>query len=766
MKKTLLFTVVLLALASVSFAHNATVSGKVLSSYNSQPMSEAGVSLKGTAFKTTTDGIGEFSFKEIPARDYVVVIEKKGYYNLEKTIDLQGDQVLTLTLSVYPELISLPEVSTITTVKSTQAASSEVLSGVDLAIRPRNNAQEMLMLVPGLFLAQHAGGGKAEQIFVRGFDCDHGTDIATFVDGMPVNMPSHGHGQGYADLHFLIPETVNKMEINKGPYNVQYGDFATAAAVQFKTYDSLPRSQATVEIGSTPTNRAFSSSRILLMGNIPTGTSKISSYVAGEYNYTLGYFEHDQKFGRYNLFAKVKGYISNSTSISFEAAGYGASWDASGQVPERAVASGQIDRFGSEDPTEGGTTQRQNFVLALRNFHDNRQLDITAYYSRYRFKLNSDFTFYAVDSVNGDEIEQDDERNVIGVNAVYGIYEQIGGIKGKTTFGLGFRSDDIQNALWHVPQRSRLNAEQQAHVFENSMNVWVKQDFEFTKWLHADIGLRYDYFTFDVDDLLPTDASHQNYSGYTFQSLPGYKVNLVFSPVRNFQIYLNNGLGYHSNDARVVVQDRNNHFLPMVLGEELGAQLNVANRAVFNVAFWMMDSKDELVYNGDVGTTEDNGPSRRMGIDFSTRVQILKWLYFDADINPARPFYTDNFLGRRLSADYHIPLAPTFTSAGGFTVRHKSGFTGRVGYRAIANHAANPDNTLVAKGYFLMDLALGYEHKHYAINLTVVNMLNAKWNEAQFETVSRLKGEEAPVDDLNFTPGTPVALKLGFSAFF
>ncbi len=728
-------------------------------------MWSASISLEGTEYETITNEKGEFRFPEIPARNYILLVEQKGYYKFEKDIDLKGDQTLTLTLYVYPELISLPDVSTFTQ-KSRQAASSEVISGIDLELRPRNTAQDMLRLVPGLFIAQHAGGGKAEQIFVRGFDCDHGTDIATFVDGIPVNMPSHGHGQGYADLHFLIPETVNKMEVYKGPYNVRYGDFATGAAVQFKTYDSLVHNQVTLEAGSVPGNRIFSSSRIMTMLNIPTGSSKIASYIAGEYSYTPGYFENNQQFLRYNLFGKLKAYLSNSTSLTFSASGYGGSWNASGQIPERAVKEGLIDRFGSIDKSEGGTTQRQNFNLQLHNFHNNHQLDLNLFYTQYRFKLFSDFTYFAKDSLNGDEIEQDDKRSVIGFNAGYGTYYSIVGIQTKTTVGFGYRADFIENQLWHTASRVRLNARGHANVYENSMNLFVKQDFEFSKWFHADVALRNDYFVFDVDDLLPADSVHNNYTGFNYQFLPAYKLNFVFSPAKNIQLFVNNGIGYHSNDARTVVQDKNSHILPMAFATEVGAEINIANRAVISTALWMLDLTNELVYNGDEGTTENNGSSRRMGIDLSARIQLLQWLYFDGDLNVAHSAYTDKFLGKPLSADYHIPLSPVVTSTGGITVRHKSGFEGSLRYRYMATRPANESNTVVAQGYGIVDMMIGYIKKHIEVKLTVENLLNSKWNEAQFDTTSKLKNEEAPVDELHYTPGTPLALKLGFSYFF
>ncbi|MES2619313.1 MAG: TonB-dependent receptor [Bacteroidota bacterium] len=765
MLKKLLAIIFLFSLIKTVSGHVASVEGKILSSYNNQSISGATVSLKGTDYVTTTDASGKFSFTEIPARNYTIVAEKKGSYTFEKEIDLKTEQTLQLSLFLYPELISLPDV-TATTQRNTQAASSEIISGVDLELRPRNTAQDMLRLVPGLFIAQHAGGGKAEQIFVRGFDCDHGTDVATFVDGIPVNMPSHGHGQGYADLHFLIPETVKKMEVYKGTYNAQYGNFATGAAIQFRTFDTLERNQATVEFGSVPTNRAFSSSRVLLMANIPTGTSKISSYVAGEYAYTPGYFENNQQFHRYNLFGKVKAYVSNSTSLTFSASGFGGSWNASGQIPERAVDDGFIKRFGGIDNTEGGTTQRQNLNLQLQNFHNNRQLDMNIFFTQYRFKLFSNFTFFAEDSLNGDGIEQNDKRSVLGFNTSYGTYYMLGKVKTKTTIGLGFRTDFIENSLWNAAARKRLDATAQAKIHENAMNIWVKQDFEFAKWFHADIALRNDYFIFDVEDQLPTDSTRQNYSAYNYQLLPNYKLNLIFSPTQNLQLFVNSGMGYHSNDARSVVQNKNNHLLPPAFSNEVGAQINIADRAVISAAFWTLELKNELIYVGDDGNTEDKGSSRRYGIDFSTRVQLLKWLYFDGDVNIARSVFTDKLFGKKQTIDFYVPLSPFITSTGGLSVRHKSGFKGSVRYRVMANRPANELNSVVAKGYGLMDVIIGYERKKMEVKLTVENLLNSQWNEAQFATESRLRNEEAPIEELHFTPGTPLAIKVGFSYFF
>jgi hypothetical protein len=760
--------VMLLLLCTVPmliFGHDASIHGRVVSSYSKIPLSNVSIELKGTDFKTTTDSAGTYSFINIPARNYTVLFKTESYFTAERDIDLKGDETFKLDIYLSPELIELSAVVASTS-KATSAASSSIVSAIDMELRPRNNAQDMLRIVPGLFIAEHQGGGKAEQIFLRGFDCDHGTDIATFVDGVPVNMPSHGHGQGYADLHFLIPEVVKTMDINKGPYQAQYGDFGTAGEIAFNTYDSLPQSQIRLEAASTPTQRAFSASRILAMITVPTGQSWLSSYVAAEYSYTPGYFDRDSKYSRFNIFGKVKARIGKSSDLTLSVASFAGSWNGTGQIPERAVKEGLITRFGSLDPSEGGTTNRTNVNLQFKTVHENSQFNANLYYCSYRFKLFTDFTFLLNDSVHGDGIVQNDSRSVIGFNTAYSKYYGLGNIRTKSTFGAGFRSDLINNSLWHQQNRMYLNNVEMANVHENSANIYFKQDFNFTKWFRADIAIRGDYFVFNVDDLHGPDTSHTNISGFNYQVLPSYKLNMVFTPVSFLQIFVNNGIGYHSNDARVVVQNPTNHILPTAFAAEVGATARIGNRAIISTAFWFMDLTDELTYNGDVGGTQDNGPSRRMGIDLSGRVQLTRWLTADVDVNYAHNTLTDHFLGKTLATNYYVPLAPTLTSQGGLTARHKSGFKARVGYRTIASRPANTDNSVTAHGYYIMDAAIAFEKKRYSISLTVENLLNTTWNEAQFDTQSRLKGEDKPIDELHFTAGTPISLRLGVSYFF
>ena len=749
----------------VALAHEASIRGKVQNGYTKVTLSNISVVLKGTDFKTTTDSTGSYEFLNIPARNYILVFSREGYFKTEREIDLKGDEQLKLDVSLSPEMIDLPSVVA-STARGTSAASSAIVSTIDLELRPRNSAQDMLRIVPGLFIAEHQGGGKAEQIFLRGFDCDHGTDVAAFVDGVPVNMPSHGHGQGYADLHFLIPEVVKTMDINKGPYQAQYGDFATAGAIAFNSYDTLPTNLVRLEVGTTPTQRAFSSSRVLAMVNVPTGQSWLSSYAAAEFSYTPGYFDRDSKYARFNIFGKIKANLGKTSDLTLSVASFAGSWNGTGQIPERAVAAGLITRFGSLDPSEGGTTQRTNINLQFRHVHENSLLTANLYYINYRFKLFTDFTFFLHDSIHGDGIVQTDSRSVIGFNTAYSKYYDLGRIRTKSTLGAGFRTDIIDNSLWHQEARTYLDNVAMANVHENSANIYFKQEFNFTKWFRADIAVRGDYFVFNVDDLHPIDSTHKSISGYNYQFLPSYKLNLTFTPTKYLQVFVNNGIGYHSNDARAVVQDQNNHILPIAFGAELGATVRIGSRAIITTALWMMDLTDELTYNGDEGGTSDNGPSRRMGIDLSGRVQLTRWLTADVDVNYAHNYLLSKFLGGKLSSNAAVPLAPIFTSSGGLTARHKSGFKARIGYRAMANRPAVEDNSVVAKGYYVMDALVAFEKRKYQLSLTVENLLNTKWNEAQFDTQSRLRNEERAVDELHFTAGTPISIKFGVSYFF
>ena len=739
-------------------AQTATIKGVVTDKETGKPLEGVVISLVETNNHSHTDIKGNFIFLSIMNGKYDIDFNKIGFERQRISMTVAEGETGQVDVALVFHGISLPSVE-VATDKPVTAASSKFLSQIDFENRPKNSAQDMLRLVPGLFIAQHAGGGKAEQIFIRGFDCDHGTDVATFVDGMPVNMPSHGHGQGYEDLHFLIPEVVEGMEIFKGPYSPLYGDFATGAAVQFNTVDSLDNNLIQLETGYVPRVNAMSAQRGLALLKLPDLGSNITSYFAADVIGNRGYFKTSQDFNRVSLFSKTTIAVTDHSHIHFSVGGFGSSWNASGQIPERVVASGRISRFGSLDNSEGGTTQRNNLNFIYNTQLQASEFETQVYTFDYRFKLFSDFTFFLNDPVHGDEIEQDDNRSVRGLNARYTMMHKLGTMDDKFTLGASYRADDIENQLWHAEKRIRLESRAHALIHERSNAIYANEVVRFSDRFRAEVGGRFDYFIFDVEDLLPTDSVHTNYSGFNYQMLFSPKFNLIYSPSDKLQFFFNAGSGFHSNDARVVVQS-SVHQLPRAIGAEVGTLLHVSNHVVVSAALWWMDLTNELVYVGDDGTTEDHGASRRTGVDISARLQVLSWLFADADLNIAKNRFINKIYGNELANDFYLPLAPVVTSAGGFTAKFKGGVESGLRYRFMAERPANESNTVIAHGYNVVDFTANYKTKHYKVGFVIENLLDTSWNEAQFDTESRLPFETQSVDELHFTPGTPFNAKI------
>lgn len=366
----------------------------------------------------------------------------------EETTKIEEEE----TLSKPPTAEEVVELDKILVIgeRAYSTASSRSIRLFDLNIRPVNTAQDMLQLAPGLVIAQHAGGGKAEQIFLRGFDADHGTDVAISIDGLPVNMVSHGHGQGYADIHFAIPELVDSIDVFKGPYFARYGNFSTAGAVQFQTKERIDRNLLKIEGGQ------FDTQKLTGLFQLPHSNKQQNTYFAGQFYNTDGPVESEQDFQRFNLFGKFNLHLNEMSKLALTASSFSSAWDASGQIPHRAVDTGLISRFGNIDDLEGGQTGRQDLNLQYTSTNEEKtKMVIQPYFSRYNFKLFSNFTFFLENPELGDMIEQTDDRTIVGLNTEYSFTNNISNMQFNTTFGGGFRSDDISVSLWHSPNRRR-----------------------------------------------------------------------------------------------------------------------------------------------------------------------------------------------------------------------------------------------------------------------------------------------------------------------
>ncbi len=632
--------------------------------------------------------------------------------------------------------------------------SSKTLSKVDLSKIPVNSAQDLLRKVPGLFIAQHAGGGKAEQIFLRGFDNDHGTDIAITADGIPVNMVSHAHGQGYADLHFIIPETVKDIDFGKGAYYADKGDLNTSGYVNFTTLDHLDHNLFKVEGGS------FDSWRTVAMLNLLNNHEQNKyAYAAGEFNYSNGPFDIKQNFSRVNLFAKYNQWIDEKHYINLQGSIFSSGWNASGQIPERAVRQGLISRWGSIDSTEGGNTSRMNLAMQYRALiSDQESWESNVYFSRYKFQLFSDFTFFLKDPIHGDEIEQVDNRYLYGIENKYNRQFHFDHSQLSWTSGFGLRVDDIKDLqLNHVYQRDEL-LDRLSHIsgVEMNLHAYCNLDWRIGKWT-INPALRVDHLIFNLHDKLKSDPAGQEASATRISP----KLNFGYTFNHSAQIYLKTGMGFHSNDIRVVMEQQGKDIMPISFGADLGLIWKPTDNLFIQPALWGLYLQQEFVYVGDEAVVEPSGKTKRLGADLSLRYQATPWLYFDGDINYAYARAIDQPKGEN-----YIPLVPSLTSTGGVSVKLPLGISANLRYRYMNTKPAKEDNSVRAKGYLVNDLLLNYGVGKWNFLLQAQNLFDTKWNEAQFETETRLRNEQQPVSELHFTPGTPFMVKAGLSYKF
>jgi len=684
---------------------------------------------------------------------------KKIYFLIYCSVQLNGFAQLNLKKfkpdSILSKSINLQEV--VVSDSKNNLHSMEVISRIDKELRPVNSAQDLLRLVPGLFISQHAGGGKAEQIFLRGFDCDHGTDFSVNIDGMPVNMVSHAHGQGYADFHFVIPETIDKLKVFKGVSATQYGDFATSGAGEFSTKNNIGKSLVKLDAGQFDTYRAVAMIDLLQGRHLFTKNNE-NFYVAGEYFYSNSFLENKQNFTRYNIFSKYSAQLNNNNHLVSSVSTYNTAWDASGQIPSRAVNDGAIKRMGSIDPTEGGRTSRTNANAVLTTSLKNGGIiKNQAYYSYYDFNLFSNFTFFLHDSVNGDQINQTEKgRNIYGYKFTYEKNSILAGKKLVSLIGVGTRIDDGEISLKHSAARVVLDTFSIGYLNQQNANAYVDETIFITDKFSINTGLRLDYFQF-------------NFRDYKYDSLSGLKrvpklspkLNLYYNVSSSMQLYARGGYGFHSNDARSVVLKTSTNNLPSALGYETGCTFKPGKNIVVNCVLWGLDMQNELVYVGDEAIVEITGATRRLGSDFSIRYGLTENIFADADLNFSHGRYINLPEGENF-----IPLAPSVTSTGGLSYKKAKGLNCSVRYRYLNSRPANEDNTVVAHGYFLLDAVINYSTEKFQIGLSAENILNTQWNQAQFNTQSRLKNESTPVSELHYTPGTPFFLKTSLSFFF
>jgi len=689
-----------------------------------------------------------------------------------------------------PRLLQLDEVL-VEADRPLTAASSQVIRTRDFALRPHSTTQEILNNVPGLVVVQHAGGGKAVQYFLRGFDIDHGTDFAMFTDGIPVNMVSHAHGQGYADINYLIPETVDTLQLFKGPYFVELGDFDTAGALQITTKEEFRENFFLAEGGS------FDTQRYVMGGSVPLTWAK--TLLAAEAYFTNGPFDNPEHYARYNVFGKLTFDPTPEQTLSVLGSVYAGDWDGSGQIPLRIVGSGpgEIGRFASLDPSEGGSSDRQN-LSAIWTYTPapGEEWSAQVWGSRYHLRLFSNFTFFRdtglrfyeetpgsgryVDRcaglgndcpdappagvplsqfIPGDGIQQDDTRLLFGGFVKWSkFYEAIsapglGVLPMQTEFGLATRRDHIDVALQRQVRRNPFYVLNKVGIEEQSVSGWWGQQIFLTEWARLAGGVRGDVFFFDVRNRLPNQAADPNFEavlikGNEVAGLASPKANLVLGPWADTELYGNFGYGFHSNDARSVVLSGTDG-LAQALGTELGTRTRQLERLDLAASLWLLDLDSELVFSGDGGNVDADvdeitgnfipGPaSRRWGLDFEARYQITDWLFVDYDLGWADPRFREDVCDDDdpPNCGRDIPLAPTLIQNGGltadFTHGPLAGFAAALRFRNLGSRPATESGSFTAQGYTLLDMLLRYRWRNVEASLAFLNIADTDWRQSQF----------------------------------
>ena len=610
--------------------------------------------------------------------------------------------------------------------------------------RPLLRPGEVLEAVPGMAVTQHSGDGKANQYFLRGYNLDHGTDFATWVAGMPVNMPTHAHGQGYTDLNFLIPELISRVRFNKGPYFAEDGDFASVGSARIQYVDRLPANLALATGGS------YGYGRVLAAGSPEVGAGNL--LYAFEYQHGNGPWERPNSFNKYNgVLRYAQGTPANGFNVT--AMAYGAHWNATDQIPQRAVDSGLVGFFGTLDPTDGGNSSRYSLSGEWRQSEGNVTRAASAYAIRSRLNLYSNFTYFLDNPVNGDQFLQAESRTVLGGEASQTWFTHWGERHVWNTLGLQLRGDRVSPLeLASTEARQRLSTTRRDRVEIASASPYFSNTVAWTSWLRTIAGLRADFFRFDVASDDPAN------SGNNSDSIVSPKLSAIFGPWRDTEYFLNWGQGFHSNDARgttITVDPKTGEPVqrvdPLVrtTGYEVGVRSRLLPGLTTSLALWRLNQDSELLFVGDAGTTEPSRPSQRTGVEWVLQYVPRPWLAFDLTAAFTRARFTDD----DPAGDY-IPGAPDAVVSAGLTVDNIDGWFGSLRWRYFGARALVEDNSVRSASTSLLNGRIGYAiTPKVRAWLDVFNIFNSRDHDIDYYYVSRLPGEPPEgVADVHFHP--------------
>jgi TonB dependent receptor/Carboxypeptidase regulatory-like domain/TonB-dependent Receptor Plug Domain len=744
-------------------------------------------SAKGAAKITTqSDSNGSFIISGLPAGNYRLVISSPGFESKEIPVTIGPSE------APAPLRISLAVGAVSTTInvqgredsllRIADSATQGTVGATEIQDRPILRSGEILETIPGVIITQHAGGGKANQYFLRGFNLDHGTDFAIFIDGMPLNLPSHAHGEGYADMNTVIPEFVERVDYRKGPYYADVGNYGSAGSANVEFFKTLPENFFIVEGGMFGYGRAvFGISQKLGSGNLLYG---------GEVYHDDGPWKHPDDYYKFNgILTYSQGGEANGFSIT--ARGYHGRWDSSDQIAANAVP--LVGFFGTLNATDGGNSQRYRLQAEWHHQGANSETKITVYGFYYDLDLFSDFTYFLTDPVRGDQFEQKDNRWVAGLNARHTIFSQWFGRKVVNTFGVQVRNDWIHNGLFQTENRARVDktdsetgttlpATTEADRFtDTQVGFYVENKIQWAEKFHAVAALRGDLQYFDVTSLVEPANS-----GTASKFLPSPKLNLIFGPWANTEFYVQGGFGFHSNDGRGATQtvepvSGENPFpntpvarIPALIPTK-GAEIGVRTLAIPHLqsafSLWYLYSASELQQSGDTGdTVASKQPSNRYGIEWANYYTPRDHLAFDFDLADSRAFFTTidgddaapGSPGGKL-----VPEAVEWAISSGITLHDLKGFSTSLRLRYFGPRDLTSDGIFRSSATALLNAEIGYQiNKKWRVRAEFLNLLNRRDHDIDYAYTSQITPTAMPAFTDVFHPVEPFQVRFGLQFRF
>ncbi|MFC5453371.1 TonB-dependent receptor [Prosthecobacter fluviatilis] len=635
------------------------------------------------------------------------------------------------------------------------SASKGQTSAKELMARPFSRRGELLESIPGFIATQHSGDGKANQYYLRGTNLDHGTDFAIYVDGMPVNLRNHAHGQGYADTNFIIPELVGELEYWKGTYYAQHGDLSSTGAARFKLVDALPQGILSTTWGE------YDYTRTLIADTIQAGAGQLT--VALEHQYYNGPWELPSDATRLNGFLRWH-WENAKDKINLTLMGYHGKWRSTDQVPLRAMESGLVGRYGNLDPTDGGNSQRYSLSFDWVRNEGRTTTRANAYAGFYDLDLFSNFTFYmdsfARGDTLGDQFEQRDHRWFLGGELARDWRFDALGQEQRFTLGVQLRTDIITGlGLYNTAQRQRWNTVREDDITQSTYGLYAEAELKPARWLRIIPGVRGDVFQFNVEKSnLPENA------GSLTKGIVSPKLSMVFGPWAKTEFYVNAGMGFHSNDARGVniTTDPNtglpaDRVNPLVrtYGAEFGIRNESIPKLVNTLSFWMLHSDSELIYTGDAGTTEPGAASMRKGIELSSYWRPEDWVMVDVEAT-----LTDAHLVNTDPPNQKIPNSIPYTLNAGITLGGAQGLFGSLRARYFAPRPLDSVVDVKTRESLQVNARLGYRKNNWEVAVDCLNLLNRSDYDVAYYYASQLKSDAAPVDGVHVHPIEPRMFRL------